>query len=115
MTMSLKMLADIATHAQAMADEAQAMAAAITASNELYYRVLFLQADALMNMASLPEYEERRDELYNEVEVILLDVRKAVGTTYETCLERLAELYQKTDNIEKHDEVIKILSAIRGL
>ena len=29
MTMSLKMLADIATHAQAMADEAQAMAAAI--------------------------------------------------------------------------------------
>ena len=29
MTMSLRMLADIATHAQAMADEAQAMAAAI--------------------------------------------------------------------------------------
>ena len=29
MTMSLKMLADIATHAQAMADEAQAMAAAM--------------------------------------------------------------------------------------
>ena len=29
MTMSLKMLADIASHAQAMADEAQAMAAAI--------------------------------------------------------------------------------------
>ena len=29
MTMSVKMLADIATHAQAMADEAQAMAAAI--------------------------------------------------------------------------------------
>ena len=29
MTMSLKMLADIATHAQAMADEAQAMAVAI--------------------------------------------------------------------------------------
>ena len=29
MTMSLRMLADIATHAQAMADEAQAMAAAM--------------------------------------------------------------------------------------
>jgi len=87
----------------------------ITASDELYYRVLFLQADALMNMASSPGYEEMRDELYKKAEKILLNIRKTVGATYETCLERLAELYQKTGDIEKRDEVIKKLSAIKGL
>ena len=99
-------------------DEAFLMTRAIleklTAPDPLYYRTLFLQADTLMGMASMPEYAGQATECYERAATILETVRDSVEGDYVTCLERLVDIYRVMGRDDDMNRTLELLARIRG-
>ena len=80
----------------------------------LYYRTLFLQADTLISMASMPEYAGESAKYYKKAAKILESIRDSVEGDYVECLKRLVDVYKALNRDEEMNQTIELLAKIEG-
>lgn len=86
----------------------------VAAPDPLYYRTLFLQADTLIGMASMPEYAEEAASYYEKAATVLETIRDSVEGDYVDCLKRLVNVYKALDRDEDMNRTLELLAKIEG-
>lgn len=86
----------------------------VAAPDPLYYRTLFLQADTLIGMASMPEYAEEAASYYEKAATVLETIRDSVEGDYVDCLKRLVNVYKALDRDEDMNRTLDLLAKIEG-
>lgn len=84
----------------------------LSAPDPLYYRTLFLQADTLTGMASMPELAGQSTEYYESAAAILETIRDSVEGDYVSCLERLVDVYRAMGRDEDMNRTLELLEKI---